>query len=359
MPLLSALDYLEDPAASPPAAVCVLFGDEPFLKRLALARIRQAVLGDQDGEFSLARFDGRQTPLRDVLDELSTVALFGSGRLVVVEDADEFVTRYRPELEDYVARPKPSGTLVLDVAAWAKTTRLYKALAHAGLSIDCKAPEPGPLVKWLVAWARRQHQARLEGAAADLLLEMVGPQLGLLDQELAKLAASVGPGGAITADLVGELAGGWRARTAWEMIDAANAGNARAALNQLDRLLAAGEAPVGILAQMAASLRRFAAATRLVEQAEAAGRPIKLAHALAQAGVNPYVLRQGLVEKQLMQIGRQRAAQLYRWVLAADLDLKGASQLPPRMVLERLIARLSSTAGQAARARRLRHPMDA
>ena len=60
-----------------------------------------------------------------------------------------------------------------------------------------------------------------------------------------------------------ELVGGWRAKTAWEMIDAALAGNARAALAQLDRLLLAGEHPIGILAQIGSTLRRFAAAVRL------------------------------------------------------------------------------------------------
>jgi DNA polymerase-3 subunit delta len=349
--VISALDYLDGPAAHPPARVCVLFGDEPFLKRLALTEVRQAVLGGGDAEFSLARFDGRQAPLRDVLDELSTVALFGGGRLVVVEEADEFVTRYRPELEDYVAHPRPGSVLVLDVATWPKTTRLYKALAQGGLAIDCKAPDAGPLARWLTRWATGRHQARLEPAAADLLLEMVGPQLGLLDQELAKLAASVGPGGQVSADLVAELAGGWRARTAWDMLDAAASGNAKNALNQLDRLLAAGEAPVALLAQMGSSLRRFAAATRLVQRAEAAGRPIRLPQALEQAGVHPFVIKKGQVERQLMQLGRARAGQLYRWVLAADLDLKGASHLPARTVLERLIARMSAAAGTADRSR--------
>ena len=44
---------------------------------------------------------------RDVLDELSTMALFGGGRrMVIVEDADDFVSRYRASLEDYAARPR-------------------------------------------------------------------------------------------------------------------------------------------------------------------------------------------------------------------------------------------------------------
>ena len=36
------------------------------------------------------------------------------------------------------------------------------------------------------------------------------------------------------------------------------------------------------------------------------------------------------------------AAQLYRWLLQADLDLKGETHMPPRLILERLIVRLAA-----------------
>lgn len=222
-------------------------------------------------------------------------------------------------------------------------------MAASGLQIECKTPAAGQVARWLTAWSQKTHQARLDAGAADLMLEIVGPELGLLDQELAKLAVSVGPGGTITEELAQEMVGGWRARTAWDMLDAAVSGNARSALEQLDRLLAAGENPVGVLAQIASSLRRFAAATRLIEQGEAAGRRPPLRQALEQAGVKPFVLAKA--EAQLKQLGRRRAGRLYRDLLQADLDLKGDSRLPPRVVLERLIAGMSDAAGQADRAR--------
>src|SRR5688572_27650230 len=138
---VDALDYLAKPDKTPTQPVCALFGDEAFLKQLILAEIRKEVLGPDDDGFSLTQFDGRQIELLDVLDELSTGALFGGGRrLVVVDDADDFVTRYRGELEQYVARPRTSGVLVLNVGTWAATTRLYKLLSASGLQIDCKTP---------------------------------------------------------------------------------------------------------------------------------------------------------------------------------------------------------------------------
>jgi DNA polymerase-3 subunit delta len=344
---VTALDYLAHPQKHPPTPVCAVFGDEAFLRRLAIDELRQQVLESADAEFSLTRFDGETVEMRDVLDELSTVALFGGGkRLVVIDDADDFVSNHRAELEDYLARPKPSGVLVLEVAAWPKSTRLYKMLDASGLQIDCKAPDARSLAKWLISWSSKRHAAKLDSAAAEALVEIIGPELGLLDQELAKLAVSAEAGKPINEQLVQDLVGGWRAKTAWEMIDSALAGNARAAVMQLDRLLLAGEHPIGILAQIASTLRRFAGAVRILERAEAQKRRINLREALEQAGVKPFVLAKS--EEQLRKLGRQRAGKLYRWLLEADLDLKGQSALPPRTVLERLIVRIAAPAPVSA-----------
>jgi len=277
---------------------------------------------------------------------LATVAMFGGGkRLVVVEEADEFVSRYRAELEDYVAKPSQTGILVLDVKTWQSTTRLYKAVAADGLAIDCNVPAAGQLVRWLNGWAKQCHAIELTAEAGELLVENVGPELGLIDQELAKLALMVGDKGKVTAELVGRMVGGWGTKTTWQMLDAAMDGHVADAMLQLDRLLAANESPIGLLGQISASLRRFAAATRLIVQAEAAGRRIALRPALEQAGIRSFALTKS--EGQLRRLGRQRGSQLYGWLLEADLDLKGDSAISPRQILERLIVRLAAPQARA------------
>ncbi|NQT39409.1 MAG: DNA polymerase III subunit delta [Planctomycetes bacterium] len=338
---LHALDFLAKPDKYPVRPVCVVFGDDPFLRRQVIGVLRQTVLGGEDAEFSLTVFEGRSAEMKDVLGDLATLAMFGGGqRLVLVEDADDFVSRNRPTLEDYVAAPCSSGVLVLEVRSWPSNTRLYKAVAGDGLTVDCNAPPAARLGRWLGSWARQRHNTTLDPAAVEMLLEMVGPELGLLDQELAKLALTAEKGQAVGVEQVGKMVGGWRAKTTWEMLDRILEGKAPAALEQLDRLLAAGESPIGILGQISATLRRLAAATRLIVQAEAAGRRIALRQALEQAGVRSFLLKK--TEGQLRQIGRHRAGHLYDWLLKTDLDLKGGSALPPRMVLETLILRLAA-----------------
>ena len=256
---LHAVEYLAQAEKHPPRPVCVVFGDEAFLRRQSLRKLREAVLGGDEADFSLTAFEGRTAELRDVLEELATVAMFGGRRLVVVEEADEFISRYRAELEDYVARPSPTGVLVLEATSWPSNTRLYKAVAAEGLAIDCTVPAAAQLARWLGGWAKQTHAVELPLPAAEMMVETIGAELGLIDQELAKMAP-MAEKGKISEELVGRMVGGWRTRTAWEMLDAALDGKVAEAMQQLDRLLLSGENPVGLLAQISASLRRFAAA---------------------------------------------------------------------------------------------------
>jgi len=138
--------------------------------------------------------------------------------------------------------------------------------------------------------------------------------------------------------MVRDLVGAWRTKTTWEMLDAALAGQTAEALRQLDRLLGGGEHPVALLGPIGFTLRKFAAAARRIEQAEQARQRLALRDALLEVGIKPFLLPKA--EAQLRQIGRTRAQRLYRWLLQADLDLKGASQIPPRTILERLLVRM-------------------
>jgi len=341
---VKALEFLANEDRFSVAPVCAVFGDDGYLKSESLDALRRQWLGDGDQEFSLSIFAGRETQLRDVLDALATVSLFGAGRrMAIVEDADTFVTQYRSDLEDYVARPLRDAVLVLEVKSWPSNTKLAKAVAASGLAIDCEAPNERQIKTWLIARAKAVHGMRLDAAAADELLELVPPEIGILVQELNELALVAGDRREIDAALVHANVGGWRARTTWDMIDAAADGRAADALAQLDRVIASGERPQGILPQIAPSLRRFASATSLIEAAEADRRRLPVRDALSQAGVPPFKLTDA--ERQLKQIGRSRAKQLTRWLLAADLATKGhnSSDERARIELERLIVRLAST----------------
>lgn len=338
---LTALNYLAATGKHPACEVSVAFGDDSFLKRGVSEAIRAEVLQGDNGDMSLSTFIGRDVEYRDVVDELRTVSLFGDRRLIEIQEADDFVTRYRGELEDYAKSPSNGGVLLLLVNSWPGNTRLAKQVAESGLTIDCKRPTAAGVRKWLPTQAKSKHKAQLSLAAAELLVDLVGVELGLLDQELSKLAL-VADNGEITEEAVRESAGSWRTRTVWEMLDMTCDGRAADALVQLDRLLLSGEHPIGILGQISSSLRKFATAAQIYADAEAAGRRMGLQDALKQAGVPPFKLRDA--ERQLKRMGRVAAIGLHRTLLEVDLALKGTSSGPEkaRLAIERLIAQIAT-----------------
>jgi len=354
-------EFLADSGKLPSVSTCVLFGPEQFLRRLALTKLRRALLSSegQTDDDPVHTYDGETAVWREVADELSTLSLFGGGgrRVVIVDDADAFVTRYRDKLEDYAAKPHKSSVLVLVVDTWVSTTKLYKLVDKTGLQIECRPPmttirgtktiDEGRVGAWLVGHTKIVHDAVLDRDAARLLIELVGAEFGILDQELAKLAVYVGRGGKITPSIVRELAGGWRTKTTWDLLDAAADGNAAEALRELDQLLQAGQEPIGLMGAIGWALRRFNAAARLIEEAERQGAQVQLPNALAEAGVSRWSEIMDKAERQLKQIGRQRSSRLYRWLLDIDLALKSSHSSGPRArwQLEQLFVRLSRQLG--------------
>jgi DNA polymerase-3 subunit delta len=332
---MDSLAFLERADRLEPRPVYVLHGDEEFLKRQVLTTLREVVLGEGDHAFGLSTHAGDKSGFAAVRNELETVPFLTPRRLVIVENADPFVSQFRTQLEKYLGEPAATGVLVLDVKAWPANTRLAKLL-DSDATIICKTPAAYRLPAWCTQWAASRYGKQLANEAAKLLVDLVGSEMGQLDQELAKLAVYIGSAHGIETSDVDKLVGNSRAENMWKIFDAIGASNAAAALTILGRLFEQGEEPLRILGAFSMQLRRLAQAARWHQQ----GQP--LSGALDRAGVPPFAQR--ACEQQLRHLGRQRAARLYDWLLETDLGLKGSSQLPPRTLLERLVVQLARKA---------------
>jgi DNA polymerase-3 subunit delta len=328
---MDALAFLEKKSAKL-APLYVLFGDEDFLKRQAMAVLRAQAFGDQGDDFGLVTFSGESAVFADVRGELETVPFLSPRRLVVVDRADPFVTKHRALLEKYAASPGGTGILVLDVKTWPSTTRLAKLVPEAA-TIVCKAMAEYRLAKWCSTWASARYGKQLSAAAAALLVNFVGGDMGQLDQELTKLTIYVGTVEQITPADVDQLVGQSRAENVFKIFDAIGTGQTGPALRILDGLFTQGEDALRILGAFSSQLRRFVQVARLVEQG------VSFFEACARVGVPPFARQR--TEEQLRHLGKRRIDQLFDWLLEADLGMKGSSQLPPRTILERLVVRLA------------------
>ncbi len=340
---MDCMTFLERQGKLKPRPAYVVHGDEPFLKTLARRAIRRIVLGEGDDGFALATHAGDKATWAAVIDDLRTLPMLSPRKLVVVEDADPFVTRERARLEKLFAErvedDSPAGVLVLDVKSWPGNTKLAK-MTPQDWDVVCDTPKTQALPAWCADWCQKHHGKTLVAGAAKLLVDLVGPQMGLLDTEMEKLAVYVGDAPSISVRDVDTLVGASRVEDTWKLFDLIGAGQGGEALAYLGRLLDQGKEPMELLGAFSMKMRQLAQAARLQAQG------VPLGDSLKRAGVpvNYPVARQA-AETQLRHLGLRRLNRLFDLLLETDGGMKGGSQLPPRVLMERLVVQLARARG--------------
>jgi DNA polymerase III delta subunit len=229
------------PASSPSSStakkgsikpVYALVGSDAFLHLQKLAEILElAAPGAQRIDL-----DGERAELAEVLDELRSFAMFGGGKVVVVQNADAFLTRFREQLEEYVAHPSDSATLALRLSSLPSNQRIYKAIAKSGLIESCEPPKPAELVRWITDRAKDAHRVTFAPDGARMLADLIGDDLGRLDNEIAKLALSA-TGGRINPQDIATSVAFQREQQMSEMTNALAAGRPAEALQKWRHLI--------------------------------------------------------------------------------------------------------------------------
>jgi DNA polymerase III subunit delta len=213
--------------------IYVIAGKEPSLVTAAWQQLLDRLLEPAQRMTGLATVEGDSASAADVLDELRTLPFLTKQRVVVVREADAFVSRHRELLERYFESPSATGVLVLLVSSWAKTTRLAKRLPAVGELIEVTPPKRSELPRLIAQYAQDTHGKKLDREAADMLVELVGESLLQLRNEVDKLALYARNEKVITPSHVEILSGHYRIYDAFEVIDAVIEGNAGAAIKRL------------------------------------------------------------------------------------------------------------------------------
>jgi DNA polymerase-3 subunit delta len=328
---MDSLTYLDSPDSAKVQPLYVLHGDEDFLKRQVLKKLRRCLFGTEANGAEVSVVTGDKATLADVFDELDSVGLFTSRRLVVVDNADPFVTKFRPQLEQKLAKLSGAGVLVLDVKTWPATTRLAKMIP-ATVTIVCKTPPTAKVPAWCVQWALSQQEKQLSSPAASHLVDLIGPDMGLLDQEILKLAIYVGKKARIDVSDVDKLVGNSRAENVFHIFDAIAQGRNADALGMLGRLFDQGEPPMKLMGAFGMMMRRLAQGGRLAAQGKS------VTEALESLGVQYFALKN--TENQLRHLGRRRAEKLYDWLMEVSMGMRGDSPLGDRTLVERMLVRM-------------------
>ena len=323
MPSLKPDQLMQELSAGTLRPVYLLSGEETLLLDRALAEIEKLALANAMAEFNCDRFRTREAGAAEVLAAAQTLPIMAERRLVVVKELEAWRAEEQEQLADYLEDPAATTCLVLVAAEVDARRKMAKAAGRAGAVVEFKHPYPSQLPA-LVRELAQGHGQTIEPDAVDLLVELKGNSLQMLEQELLKLALYLGQEKRITREHVAEAVADTKLAGVFEFTDAVGAKNPEAALRAFHRMMDMGEAPLAVLGMVARHLRLI---WKILDLRAQGTKPAEMAEA---AGLNRFILEKTYLPQsrnfRLDDLGRLSTA-------LADLDFALKSSMSDREAL--------------------------
>ncbi len=243
-------------ASAKEAGTFLIVGADDAAKRSVVRRLQEHFCDPDVGDWNVEHVDGADTDGMAVLDLVSTAPMLGDRRVVIVQNAEKLANP--DELLPFVETPAPFAVLILVAAQIDKRRRFYASIKKHGQVLECDIPQGDALLKRIGEMAA-DAGLQLGRKSVEILAERAGDNLGRLEGEVEKLVAYAGEERTVSVDetelLVahGDPALGQYA--IFDFVDAIAEGQSDAALERLNALLAAGEAPLVVLAMIARQFR--------------------------------------------------------------------------------------------------------
>lgn len=323
----------------------LFYGPDDYARSEAVAALKAGFPQDV-ASFNITLLDGRSAKLAEIRTACEAYPLLHDRRLVVVADALKHAksAEARDGLRALVQALPSSTDLVLNESdppdARLAVVKDMQAMGKAGKAEVREFPvrQGAALNEWLIEHARRDHQAALRPDAAARLADYIGADGWALHNELAKLAAYVGPGGTITLREVDLLVADESETNMFAFIDALCARRGPLAVQGLHGLLADGAAALYILTMIARQVR-------LMLAAQSAGRvaPDELARLLGQ---KPFVARKAAEQARNFSPAELRA--FHDQIVAIDHGIK-TGRVDAEGALDLLVGEFGFPATQAQR----------
>jgi DNA polymerase-3 subunit delta len=319
--------------------ITLLKGDDEVVLRDSVRLLVEDLVGDEDRSLMVEEVEvGAPTddgdPILALVDAAQTPPLFTDVRVVLgrVTEKRERGELVQP-LVDYLQDPLPSSRLVVEWRGGKVPKALTEAIAQVGGAIVDASPGR-KVAEWVT-----EHVAdaglKVDSEARARLVTWLGDEpsrlLGLLDL----LRSTYGPGAKITAPDIEPFLGDDGGVPPWELTDAIDRGDRALALELLQRMIGQGDRhPFQVLSTLHSHFTRM---LRL-DGADVTGE--KQAAELLGLKGSTFPAKKAL--GQVRRLGHERVIRAIDLLAEADLDLRGGKAWPNDLVLEVLVARLTT-----------------
>jgi DNA polymerase-3 subunit delta len=316
--------------------VFFLFGEEEYLKEEAAAAITAAHLDPATRDFNYDQLRGGDVEPETLASVVNTPPMMAEWRVVVLREAQALATntRARSAVDALLDRPIPGLALVLVATLPDKSkAQFYERLKKDATAIEFPPLAGSDLPEFLID--RAEHAGITLDTAAARALAATGSELGVLVQEIAKLADYVGDRKRVTKDDVAAIVGSVPRQNRWDWFDLIGDTRFAEARTGLPILLEQGESGVGLVIGLGTHFLRLAIAAAGGERALNAALP-------------PYQRwLAGRIAKQARRWHAESAQDAIDDLLRADRLLKSCS-LDERQILEEMLLRMEQRATRQA-----------
>ena len=262
---ISKNDFTPDP-------VYLLYGSEPGLVADAASRLKEKLIG-RVGEEGYHRYTALgpgqdEASAGDVVAQLNTVSMFGSGKLVWLGPLGSVKKEDARTLAAYCLDPNPRSILIISVAgakgdnralASFEKSELAKAAQERGTVVKFAPPRGGDAARW--AKARLESEGlSIRAEAAERLVELCDRDLDRISGEIDKLVSYVGDGKDVTMEEVESSVGDHRMSKIWDLTKAVRQRSMAEATAAMENLIENNQPPQMILKILITEIMRLASA---------------------------------------------------------------------------------------------------
>jgi DNA polymerase-3 subunit delta len=288
-------------------------GDEPYLIERAVKRLLDLTVSADSRDFNLNIFYGKECKGDEIATVGQTLPMFAARRAVLVKRSGELSVSALEILTEYVSDPSPSTCLIFEGDKIDQRKRFFVEMKKKGILVEFKRPyenQLGPFIREETASLGK----KMESAALELLVYLVGNNLQEIAAEVEKVATFVGARETITLSDVREIASDTKVDSIFELTDSIGKRDLGKSLRNLNTILRDGEAPLMVLAMLT---RHFRQLWRVKELIDKRLPPREIGQA---AGINPYFIK-GIMD-QAMNYRISELKETFEQLFATDLALK-------------------------------------
>lgn len=330
--------HLADAGPNHFAEIYLITAKDPFERKQATDLLTTKLLAKNPSpELALKTFDASKCEVGDILQELSSLSFFADQRVIVVQYGHKLNANSLKSLVSYLQHPAKAIQLVIAAETMTKTTKFYKTWEKVGVILELVEEKAWAKEKTLTAqiMAKLQKQGKsIDPQACQLLLQQIGPQAGLIHQEIEKLLCYIDDRDQIKVQDVAKLCGSVNVEDGWKLGDAIFNGDAGRSLQISKGILDSGVSLIGLLRQVRQQLQtKFQICSILAS----GGHPGDV------STLFPY-MRGRILDNNIQQARRYGMARFRRSILALDAtELASKSSATSHdTLLERLLVKLTT-----------------